>query len=62
MTEPDIALEQVHFAPVDDSLVHTMSAFCPCFPALAMEQAEFENGCPGAQVITYRHNQISDTP
>lgn len=53
---PVIALEQMHIGPVDDTIEHLMNAFCPCFPALAVETETAEGD--RVQVIVYRHNHV----
>jgi hypothetical protein len=51
---PDVSVEQIHVGPLDDAIEHTMTAFCPCQPALEVGETD----CARAQVVTYRHNQV----
>lgn len=60
VTALGVAVDQLHVGPTDDTIEHVMSAFCPCFPALDVEETATDVGDDTVQVITYRHNQVGD--
>lgn len=52
-----VASAQIHVAPIEDTIEHELSAFCPCEPVLDTDPTT-----DGTPCITYTHRVAGPDP